>query len=301
MKKIIITLLIILSITTVNAKNVNELFINKALASDNIDQLVVAGYIAKSFELPYTNQQLYSKALKLAPNNILLLEQMVRFCNDNSSICQKQNRYLKRLEKLDTKNSVPNLYAIEYYGENKQYSKALKQLKKAVKKKVYEDYNWKRFFLVDKVLNSYGYKNNQAKKAAIKSLFIEFDSEPMVKIINLCVNQSKINSQWIEPCIHLGKIMETSSTMVLSTFLGYRIQRNVLALDKNREVEYENVKQRRDVFHQYRLRVVNNIKYASMGEDVNFDDIPDVFFQYLEKFGERVALQRALDRLEENK
>ncbi len=120
----------------------------------------------------------------------------------------------------------------------------------------------------------------------------------MSKIINLCVNQSKINDQWVEPCIQLGKIMETSSTMVLSTFLGYGIQREVLALDKSRKVEYENVKQRSEVFHQFRLRVVNNIKYASMGEDVNFDDIPDVFFQDLEKFGERVALQRALDLLD---
>lgn len=296
MKKIINTLLIILSIAVVNAKGVNELFIDKALASDDIDQHIVAGYIAKSFELPYTNHQLYNKAINLAPNNTLLLEQMILFCNDNSSICQKQNKYLKRLEKQDIKNSVPNLYAIIYFGKNKQYSKALKQLKKAVKKKVYEDYNWKRFFLVDKVLSSYGFTNHQAKKTAIKSLFIELDSEPMVNTSNHCANQSKINSQWIEPCIQLGKIMETSSTMVLSTFLGYRIQRNVLALDKNREVEYENVKQRRDVFHQFRLRVVKNIKYASMGEDVNFDDVPDVFFQELEKFGERVALQRALDR-----
>ena len=297
MIKFIITLLIILPIATVNAKETYEPFINQALASNDIDQHIVAGYLAKSNELHYSNQQLYSRALKLAPNNIYLLEQMTRFCNDNSTICQKKNKYLKRLEKQDNKNSVPNLYSIIYFSKNKQYSKALRQLKKAVKKKVYEDYNWKRFFLVDKTLNSHNFKYNQAKRAAINTLFIDFDSEPMVKIINLCVNQSKINDQWIEPCIQLGKIMETSSTMVLSTFLGYAIQREVLALDKNRIVELENVKQRRDVFHQFRIRVVENIKYASMGDDVNFDDIPEVFFQDLEIFGERVALQRALDRL----
>ncbi len=173
MKKLIQTLLIILSIATVNAKDSYEQFIDQALESNDIDQHIVAGLLAKSFELPYSNQQLYSKALKLDPNNIILLEQMTRFCNDNSAICQKQNKYLIRLEKQDNKNAVPNLYAIVYFGKHKQYSKALKQLKKAVKKKVYEDYNWKRFFLVGKTLNRHNYKNNQAKKAAIKSLFID--------------------------------------------------------------------------------------------------------------------------------
>jgi hypothetical protein len=83
--------------------------------------------------------------------------------------------------------------------------------------------------------------------------------------------------------------------------MGYGLQRDVLALDEGRKAEYENTKHRRDVFHQFRLRAVNNVKYASMSEDVNFNDVPDVFFQDLEEFGEKVAMQRALDRINSNK
>jgi hypothetical protein len=299
MKKIILCLLF--NFTLIQAKDTNTKFIDEALKSNDIEMHIVAGILAKSFEFSYTNQQLYSKAFKLDPNNILLLEQMVRFCNDTSLICQKQNKYLKYLEKQDSKNAVPNLYAIAYFGKNKHYSKALKQLKKAANKKVFDDYNFKRFFLVDKVLRSYGYTSSQAKKIATKFIFIDFANEPIVKINNLCVKQSKINYQWIEPCIGLGKIMETSSTMILSTFIGYAIQRDVLALDKNREVEYENVKHRRDVFHQFRLRVVTNIKYGSLSEETKFDEVPEIFYKEYQKFGERVALQRALDRLKDKK
>jgi hypothetical protein len=285
----------------VQAKDMNIDFIDEALESNDIDKHIVAGLLAKSFELPYTNQQLYSKAYKLDPNNILLFEKMELFCNDTTSICQKQSKYLKHLEKQDSKNAVPNLYAIAYFGKNKHYSKALKQLKKAANKKVFDDYNWKRFFLVDKVLRSYGYTNSQAKKTATKSIFIDFNNEPIVKIINLCVKQSKVNSQWIEPCIGLGKVMETSSTMILSTFIGYAIQRDILAIDKSREVEYENVKQRRDVFHQFRLRTSANIKYGSLSEKTKFDEVPEIFYKEYQKFGEKLALQRALARLNDTK
>ena len=171
----ILLVAISISISIVNAKDVNELFIDQLLASDEIDQHIVAGYLAKSLELPYTNQQLYSKAIKLAPNNILLLEQILLLCDDSNSICKKREKYLKKLERQDTKNSNPNLYAIVFYGKNKQFSKALKQLKKAADKKLFEDYNWKRFFLIERVLRSYGYSNNPAKKAAAKSIFIGFD------------------------------------------------------------------------------------------------------------------------------
>ncbi len=300
-KKIVNILLVAISIAVVNAKDVNELFINQLLASDEIDQYIVAGYLAKSLELPYTNQQLYSKAIKLAPENILLLEQILLLCDDSNSICKKREKYLKKLERHDTKNSNPNLYAIVFYGKNKQFSKALKQLKKAADKKLFEDYNWKRFFLIERVLRSYGYSNNAAKKAAAKSIFIGFDKEPIAKIMNLCVSQSETNSQWIDPCIQFGKVIETSSTMGLSTFVGYGLQRDILALDESREVEYENIKHRRDIFHQFRVKSVTNIKYAGISDETNFDDIPDIFFQDLEKFGERVALQRALDRFNNNK
>ena len=294
MKKIILCLLF--SFTLVQAKDANTQFIDEALKSNDIDKHIVAGLLAKSLELPYTNQQLYHQAFKLDPNNALLLESLIRFCNNQDSICQQKGKYLKRLEKQDSKNAIPNLYAIVYFGKNKRYSKALKQLKKAVNKNVFDDYNFKRFFLVDKVLRNYGYTNSQAKKTASKSIFIDFDNEPIVKIINLCVNQSKINSQWIEPCIGLGKVMETSSKMILSTFFGYAIQRDVLALDKNREIEFENVKHRRDVFHQFRLRAVAKIKYGSLSENTKFDEVPEIFYKEYQKFGERVALQKALDR-----
>jgi len=294
-----ICLYLLLSFSLVQAKDAYTEFIDDALKSDDVDRLIVAGLLAKSFKLPYTNQQLYAKAIKLAADNILLLEQVIRFCDDDSLVCKKQERYVKRLEKVDAKNAVPNLYAAVYYGKNNQFNTALKYLIKGSKKTVFDEYNWNRFFLVHKVLENNGYTNNKAYQVAYKSIYMGHVVEPLAKIMNLCEEQSKTNPRWKSTCIQFGKVIETSSKMVLSTFVGYAIQRDVLALDEADIIEYESVKHRRDVFHQFRLRAVANIKYASLGEKVEFDKIPGIFFQELEKFGEKVALQRALDRLKD--
>jgi len=222
---------------------------------------------------------------------------MIRYCDDGSSVCRQRVKHLKTLEKTDINNAVPNLYTMVYWAELGKFKKALKQLKKATTKTVFTDYNWPRFFLIDKVLQAYGYSNSQAKTAATIGIFMGNDKEPIVKFLGLCKLQSKKDSKWFEPCIELGNIMETYSSMVLSTFIGFAVQRDLLALDKNREVDYQNVLHRRDVFHQFRLRAGNRISYAGISKDADFDQIPEIFFNDLEKFGERVALQHALDRL----
>ncbi len=301
MKKIILCLLF--SFTLVQAKDANIQFIDEALKSNDIERHIVAGLLAKSFELPYTNQQLYAKAIKLAPDNVLLLEQIIRYCeiggDGESLVCKKHEKYVKRLEKIDANNAVPNLYAVVYYGKNNQFNKALKYLKRGSNKKTFDDYNWNRFFLVSKVLMNNGYKKSKAYQIASKSIYMGHAVEPLAKIMNLCETQSKNSLEWKNTCIQFGKVIVTSSKMVLSTFIGYAIQRDVLALDKADIVEYENVKHRRDVFHQFRLRVVANIKYASLSEKTKFDEVPKIFFKDIENFGERVGLQRALDRLKD--
>lgn len=287
------------SFTLVQAKDANTQFIDDALKSNDIDKHIVAGLLVKSFKLHYSNQQLYAKAIKLAPDNILLLEQMIRFCDDDSLVCKKHEMYVKRLEKLDSENAAPNLYAVVYFGKNNQFNKALKYLTKGSKKIVFDDYNWDRFFLVHEILLNNGYTNNMAYQTASKSIYIEHAVEPLASIMNLCEEQSRNNRRWKNNCIQFGKVMETSSKMVLSTFVGYAIQRDVLALDKADIIAYENVKQRRDVFHQFRLRAAMHLKYTGLGEKTKFDEVPEIFYKELEKFGEKVALQWALDRLKE--
>jgi len=290
-------LLTFFGVSTVKALITHNEFIDSALASNDIEQHVVAGLLAKSFELPYTNQQLYAKALELAPENILLLEQIIRYCDDDSLICQRHVEYMKKLEKTDPLNAVPNLYTMVYWGKVGQFKKALKQLEKAADKTVFADYNWPRFFLIDRVLQAYGYTNNQAKSAAANTIFMGNDNEPIAPLINLCKLQSENTQKWIKPCIELGKVMETYSHMVLSTFVGFAIQREMLALDQSREVEHKNVLHRRDVFHQFRVRAVKSVQYVEIHKDADFDQVPEIFFEDLEKYGERVAIQHALDRL----
>jgi hypothetical protein len=279
----------------------NKFSIEELLESDSISNLVSAAYLAKTHAINISDQRLYRKAVKLDSNNILLLEQLILLCNDDSPICHDKEKYIERLIKLDSENAIPNLYAVVYFSEQKKYKKALRYLKQGAKKTVFDDYNFQRVSLVKNALLNNNESRNDAFQLAINALYLGYMHEPLAKIMAICSSQSQNSTQWKKTCIKFGKLMEASSTMVLSTFVGYGIQRDILAFDKADSIAYENIKNRRDVFHQFRLRVGREIKFSSFTDKTDYTKIPDLFFHELEKFDEKVAYQHVLDRQKENK
>lgn len=273
-----------------------ELFIDKALQSNSINKIIVAGLISKSYDLSYSNEQLYKKALKLNPNNILLLEQMIRHCHNNNgeSFC-KREKYVKKLLNLDSDNALPYLYASIYYDKQGQYNKALENLKIGASKNFFEAYLWKNFALTREELTTFKYPEDEILVVAIQTAQIgSFRYEILVKAINLCVDKSKDNNNWRNSCIDFGELMEVHSKMVLTAFIGFDIQKGVLKNQEQDLVNLENVNHRRDVYHQFRIKVVDNLIWASM---LGFEnEIPKLFWNELFHYGERVAYQRALDR-----
>lgn len=278
-----------------------NLFIEEALQSNSINKLIVAGLISKSYDLSYSNEQLYKKALKLNPNNILLLEQMIRHCHNNNgeSFC-KPEKYVKKLLDLDSDNALPYLYASIYYSKQGKYNKALKQLNKGASKNTFEAYLWKNFALTREELTKFNFPEDEILVVAVQTAQIgSFRNKILNKAITLCSDTSKHNLNWKISCIDFGELMEVHSKMALNTFIGFEIQLGVLKNHEKDLVNLEHVNHRRDVYHQFRLRVVDNLSWASMLGVEN--EIPNIFWDELFIYGERVAYQKALDRFLEKK
>lgn len=303
MKTIIFIICFLISFFAI-AKNENDLtilnaFIDEALKSNSINKHIVAGLISKTYDLSYSNEQLYEKALKLDPSNILLLEQMIRHChNENGESFCKQERYLKKLQSLDSDNALPFLYASLHHSKKGNNSKALKLLKVGASKNNFNVYNWENLALTRKELLSSKFPEDKVLVVAVKNTQVgDFATNVLAKAMSLCVDKSKENNIWKNSCINYGELMELHSNMILTTFIGFAIQREVYKNQEQDSVYLENVLHRRDVFHQFRLRVVESLSWASM---VGFENqVPDIFWEELLHYGERVAYQKALDRSSE--
>lgn len=273
-----------------------KMFINQALQSDSINKHIVAGLIIKSYDLSFTNEHTYLKALKLNPDNILLLEQLIRHChNENEEIFCQNEEYIKKLLDLDAENAVPYLYASIYYNVLGKHEKALELLQIGASKAKFETYIWKNFDLTRKALFQDNFTKEAVLVVAVKNAqVVEFTNEIMAKAIGMCAKQSKNNTEWKNACIKFGTLMEVQAKTMISAFVGLAIQKRVLENDESDFIELEHVIHRRDVFHQFRLRIVNNLEWASMTGVEN--TVPEQFWIDLMLFGERVAYQKALDR-----
>lgn len=295
---IILTIVFLFIFFQVSAKNdENSLFVKNALQSNSIDKHIVAGLLASSYELTFSDRQLYEKALKLDPNNVLLLDLFIRMCDSqqNKSFCEKEKN-IKKLIKLDPENALINLYAAIYYDEHNKPKKALNHLQSGATKNKFEEYTWKYLQLSRQELTKAKYPKQQVMVASLQNThIIDLLNSVLNKGLKLCLKKSQKSNAWKKACIDYGETMELRSSSILSIFIGFAFQRDVLRIDKNDELEWENVKHRRNVFHQFRLRVVNQIKWASM---LGFEnEVPEIFWTELFKYGERVAYQRALDRV----
>lgn len=271
-------------------------FIDKALESDSINKHIVAGLISKTYDFSYSNEQLYDKALKLDSSNILLLEQMARYCHneDGESFC-KQEKYLKKLQSLDSDNALPFLLSSLYYSKQGEFNKALKLLKIGASKKRFDVYNWENIMLTRKELTRFKFPEDKVLVVAVKNAQVSnFASNVLAKAMNVCIEKSEDNHNWKNACINFGELMEIHSNMILSTFVGFAIQREVYKNQEQDSVKLENVLHRRDVFHQFRLRVIKHLSWTSLLGKEN--EVPDLYWDELIHFGERVACQRALDR-----
>ncbi|WP_395375737.1 type IV pilus biogenesis/stability protein PilW [Marinicella sp. W31] len=300
MKTLIFIICFFMSLFAV-AKNEDDLpklnsFIDEALESNSVNKHIVAGLISKSYDLSYKNEQLYKKALKLDPSNILLLEQLVQHCHneDGESFCN-QEKYLKKLQGLDSNNGLPFLLASLYYSKKGNSSKALKLLKIGASKNNFDAYNWKNFELTRKELSRTKFPQDEVLVVAVKNAQVgDFATNVLAEAMNLCVDKSKENNSWKNTCIDYGELMEIHSNMMLSTFVGFAIQREIYKNQEQDSVYLEKVLHRRDVFHQFRLRVVESLSWASM---LGFEnEVPNIFWKELLHYGERVAYQKALDR-----
>ncbi|MFT7560544.1 MAG: hypothetical protein ACI93R_002465 [Flavobacteriales bacterium] len=171
----------------------------KAVKSSNkISDLTITAIINR---FPDQQEKILLQAYGIAPNDLLVNHQILRFCSDsrNSPLCSIP--YMETLLKADPDNGQLKLDMATDLYTNSDVGGALAALQSVVKSKTVDDYTWRYQQLFDSSFGEYGFSRTRQSIESMLGIMAAVPDSSFFHTVNMCREQVEApNKGWKEAC-----------------------------------------------------------------------------------------------------
>ena|GEM_PF-5863226 len=186
---------------------------------------------------------------------------------------------------------MANLYTSIHLAREENYESSLSELKLVLEKPEFNDFYWNRFLVLLNVLEEHGYPNDRKHMVSI-NYGHNLVTNAYNELIALCKRQSSNSLQWKDTCISVGNMLVKDGGIFYANMVGYALQREALSNDPSDKDKLEDVKDKREALHQWRIRAMQALDFID-GQKKG----PDSYYKDLINFGEIRAVEIALSKL----
>jgi hypothetical protein len=259
-------------------------------ASTREDDLLVGTMVAE-YHNPSLIPQFFSRHFETLEKKRLKLSIAINHCQiDGTSDFCKTSSLETELIQLDPENLEPFLYAMAHEIDVGDEAGALDYLIQGLRTAQTNDYYLEKLTLVRNKLIDIGYPADEVNWAAETYAGHNFYAFYQ-HVLAVCTEQSSTKSQWVQPCMKLGRRLEEAGRTAFANVFGFAIQRDVIQASATDLENLQAVLDREKTYRQALDRAAEKLVWWS---DRSLQH--DFFYEELLPYGEFSAIARALER-----